>query len=86
MKATIIALLITVSFQTVWAQQFIDKATIEFEVKKSILKDMGNNMWDEMMKENLLLSKLLISILPSPIIKAFISSIILTKRSSCRIT
>ena len=36
MKATIIALLITVSFQTLWAQQFINKATIEFEVKKSI--------------------------------------------------
>lgn len=53
MKATIIALLMIVSFQTVWAQQFINKATIEFEVKKSILKDMGNNMWDEMMKENL---------------------------------
>jgi GLPGLI family protein len=53
MKATIIALFITVSFQTRWAQQFINKATIEFEVKKSILKDMGNNMWDEMMKENL---------------------------------
>ena len=53
MKATIIALLMIVSFQTVWAQQFINKATIEFEVKKSILKDLGNNMWDEMMKENL---------------------------------
>lgn len=53
MKATIIALLFTVSFQILSAQQFINKATIEFEVKKSILKDMGNNMWDEMMKENL---------------------------------
>ena len=53
MKATIIALLFTVSFQTLKAQQFINKATVEFEVKKSILKDMGNNMWDEMMKENL---------------------------------
>jgi RNAse (barnase) inhibitor barstar len=53
MKATIIALLITMSFQTIRAQQFINKATVEFEVKKSILKDMGNNMWDEMMKENL---------------------------------
>ena len=58
MKATIIALLMIVSFQTVWAQQFINKATIEFEVKKSILKDLGNNMWDEMMKENLPPSKI----------------------------
>jgi GLPGLI family protein len=53
MKAKIIVLLFIVSFQTLSAQQFINKATVEFEVKKSILKDMGNNMWDEMMKENL---------------------------------
>jgi GLPGLI family protein len=53
MKATIIVLLFIVSFQTLRSQQFINKATVEFEVKKSILKDMGNNMWDEMMKENL---------------------------------
>lgn len=35
------------------AQQFIDKATIEFEVKTSIKKSMGNDMWAEMLKENL---------------------------------
>ncbi|MDB5223676.1 MAG: hypothetical protein JWN83_2343 [Chitinophagaceae bacterium] len=35
------------------AQQFISKAVIEYEVKSNIKKTMGNNMWDEMMKENL---------------------------------
>ena len=35
------------------AQQFISKAIIEYEVKANIKKTLGNNMWDEMMKENL---------------------------------
>ncbi len=35
------------------AQQFISKAVIEYEVKSNIQKSMGNNMWDEMMKDNL---------------------------------
>ena len=35
------------------AQQFINKAVIEYEVKANIKKTMGNNMWDEMLKENL---------------------------------
>ncbi|HEV8081335.1 MAG TPA: GLPGLI family protein, partial [Chitinophagaceae bacterium] len=35
------------------AQQFISKAVIEYEVKANIKKTLGNNMWDEMMKENL---------------------------------
>ena len=35
------------------AQHFISKAVIEYEVKANIKKTLGNNMWDEMMKENL---------------------------------
>lgn len=35
------------------AQQFISKAVIEYEVKANIKKTMGNNVWDEMLKENL---------------------------------
>lgn len=33
------------------AQQFIDKASIEYEVKTNVKKTLGNNMWDEMLKE-----------------------------------
>ena len=35
------------------AQQFISKAIIEYEVKANIKKTMGNNSWEEMLKENL---------------------------------
>lgn len=35
------------------AQQFISKAVIEYEMKANIQKTMGNNVWDEMLKENL---------------------------------
>lgn len=35
------------------AQQFIDKAVIEYEVKSNIKKTMGNSSWDEMIKDNL---------------------------------
>jgi len=35
------------------AQQFIDKATIEFEVKTNLKKTMGNSNWAEMLSENL---------------------------------
>ena len=35
------------------AQQFISKATIEYEVKSNIKKTLGNNSWADMMKENL---------------------------------
>jgi GLPGLI family protein len=33
------------------AQQFISKAVIEYEVKTNIKKTMGNNSWDEKLKE-----------------------------------
>ncbi|MEP6616279.1 MAG: GLPGLI family protein [Ginsengibacter sp.] len=35
------------------AQQFITKAVIEYEVKANIKKTMGNNTFEEMIKENL---------------------------------
>lgn len=35
------------------AQQFIEKASIEFEVKTNLQKTMGGNMWEDMMKENM---------------------------------
>ena len=35
------------------AQQFVEKAEIEFEVNTNLKKNMSNNGWDEMMKENL---------------------------------
>lgn len=35
------------------AQQFIDKAVIEYEVNTNLKKAMSNDSWDEMMKENL---------------------------------
>ncbi len=48
-------LIIIISFFTnaVNAQQFVDKAVIEFEVNTNLKKMMSNNSWDEKMKENL---------------------------------
>ena len=46
----IAALLFTSTSQ---AQQFIDKAVIEYEVNTNLKKTMSNDSWDEMMKENL---------------------------------
>ena len=43
-------LLFTIHVQ---AQQFIDKAVIEYEVNTNLKKTMSNDSWDEMMKENL---------------------------------
>ena len=36
-----------------YAQQFISKATIEYEVKANIKKTMGNNTFEEMLKESM---------------------------------
>lgn len=46
---------ITVLFFTITlnAQQFVDKAVIEYEVSTNLKKTMSNDSWDEMMKENL---------------------------------
>ncbi len=35
------------------AQTFIEKASIEFEVKTNVKKTMGNSSWAEMLKENM---------------------------------
>ena len=35
------------------AQQFVDKAVIEFEVNTNLKKTMSNDSWDEKMKENM---------------------------------
>jgi GLPGLI family protein len=35
------------------AQQFIDKAVIEYEVKTNVKKTIGNGMWADMLKENM---------------------------------
>lgn len=52
MKTTL--LLIAVFFSShISAQQFIDKAEIEYEVKTNVKKTMGNNMWAEMLKDNM---------------------------------
>ncbi len=46
----IAALLFTITSN---AQQFIDKAVIEYEVKTNLKKTMSNGSWDEMMKDNI---------------------------------
>ncbi len=38
---------------SIFAQQFVDKAVIEYEVNTNVKKSMSNDSWDEMMKENL---------------------------------
>ncbi|WP_181161634.1 GLPGLI family protein [Flavobacterium sp. GSA192] len=38
---------------TIRAQQFVDKAVIEYEVSTNLKKTMSNDSWDEMMKDNL---------------------------------
>lgn len=47
--------IITVLFfsVTTFAQQFVDKAVIEFEVSTNLKKTMTNHSWDEMMKDNI---------------------------------
>ena len=53
MKRIIFLSAILLAAITVNAQQFIDKAVIEYEVKTNIKKTMGNNSWTEMLKENM---------------------------------
>ena len=52
MKFKIIIALLFLSVQ-IQAQQFINKATIEYEIKVNVKKTMGNNMWAEMLKDNM---------------------------------
>lgn len=54
MKIKIILLAISlIFFADLSAQIFINKAKIEYEVKADIRKTMGNNTWDEMLKDKL---------------------------------
>ena len=53
MKRIIFLSAILFTVITATAQQFIDKAVIEYEVKTNIKKTMGNNSWTEMLKENM---------------------------------
>jgi GLPGLI family protein len=53
MKRIIFLSAILLAVITASAQQFIDKAVIEYEVKTNIKKTMGNNSWEEMLKENM---------------------------------
>ncbi len=53
MKPIFLVLTILFFKSSIIAQQFIDKATIEFEVNTNLKKMMSDNSWDEKMKENL---------------------------------
>lgn len=43
--------ILLVMIQQVHAQQFVNKAVIEYEVKTNIKKTMGSGVWEEMMKD-----------------------------------
>ncbi len=53
MKTILILAGVILSTLATNAQIFIDKATIEYEVKANIKKNMGNGSWEEMMKDKL---------------------------------
>lgn len=53
MKRIIILLAILFTVTIAGAQQFIDKAVIEYEVKTNAKKRMGNSSWAEMLKDQM---------------------------------
>ncbi|RKS94844.1 GLPGLI family protein [Flavobacterium limicola] len=53
MKSIYFYLAILLCTSSTFAQQFLDKAVIEYEVNTNLKKTMSNDSWDEMMKENL---------------------------------
>lgn len=53
MKPILFIIAILYSNICLYAQQFINKAEIEYEVNTNIKKTMSNDSWDEMMKENM---------------------------------
>ena len=53
MKSSYILIIVLFFSISAIAQQFVEKAEIEFEVNTNLKKNMSNNSWDEMMKENL---------------------------------
>ncbi|MFN8247994.1 MAG: GLPGLI family protein [Ferruginibacter sp.] len=53
MKLIYTAALVCSMFASKAQQLFVEKATVEYEVKVNVKKTMGSNSWDEMLKENL---------------------------------
>lgn len=53
MKQLITLLLLVYAAKQTTAQQFIDKAVIEYEVKTNVKKTIGNGSWADMLKENM---------------------------------
>jgi GLPGLI family protein len=53
MKSILFFITVLIFTTTSKAQQFIDKAVIEYEVNTNLKKTMSNDSWDEMMKDNL---------------------------------
>jgi GLPGLI family protein len=53
MKCTFLLLSVFFLITKINAQQFIDKAVIEYEVKTNVKKTIPDDMWGEMMKENI---------------------------------
>ncbi|MEL1241498.1 GLPGLI family protein [Flavobacterium flavipallidum] len=53
MKALYLIITALIFSSTTFAQQFVDKAVIEFEVSTNLKKTMSNDSWGEMMKDNL---------------------------------
>lgn len=53
MKSILFFIAALICTTTSQAQQFVDKAVIEYEVNTNLKKTMSNDSWDEMMKENL---------------------------------
>ncbi|HJR99871.1 MAG TPA: GLPGLI family protein [Flavobacterium sp.] len=53
MKSILFLITALVFTTTSIAQQFVDKAVIEYEVSTNLKKTMSNDSWDEKMKENL---------------------------------
>ncbi len=51
MKINIIIAILFFCFMQAGAQQFIEKAVIEYEVKTNIKKTMGSSSWEEMLKD-----------------------------------
>ncbi|MDQ5928878.1 MAG: hypothetical protein QG594_656 [Bacteroidota bacterium] len=53
MKTLVYILIALIFTNTITAQQFVNKAVIEFEVNTNLKKLMSNDSWDQMMKDNI---------------------------------
>lgn len=53
MKSILFIITTLIFTTTAIAQQFIEKAVVEYEVNTNLKKTMSNDSWDEMMKDNL---------------------------------